>query len=37
VPLKANADEALKSSPTIEHVVVVKRGGELSEQVGATL
>jgi acetyl-CoA synthetase len=37
VPLKANADEALKSSPTIEHVVVVTRGGALSEQVGASL
>ena len=37
VPLKVNADEALESSPTIEHVVVVRRGGELSEQVGATL
>ncbi|HSG07616.1 MAG TPA: acetate--CoA ligase, partial [Longimicrobiales bacterium] len=33
VPLKANADEALKNSPTIEHVVVVRRGGELSEKV----
>ena len=27
VPLKANADEALNTSPTIEHVVVVERGG----------
>ena len=35
VPLKANSDEALKTSPTIEHVVVVQRGGELSEQVDA--
>ena len=26
-PLKAAADEALESTPTIEHVVVVKRGG----------
>ena len=33
VPLKANADEALKTSPTVEHVVVVRRGGELSEKV----
>jgi len=37
VPLKENADEALRSSPTIEHVVVVARGGDLSEQVGASL
>jgi acetyl-CoA synthetase len=37
VPLKANADEALESSPTVESVVVVRRGGALSEQVGATL
>jgi acetyl-CoA synthetase len=37
VPLKENADEALKTSPTIEHVVVVARGGALSEQVGASL
>ena len=37
VPLKANADEALKSSPSIEHVVVVARGGDLSEQVGASM
>jgi acetyl-CoA synthetase len=37
VPLKANADEALGISPTVEHVVVVARGGELSEQVGAFL
>jgi acetyl-CoA synthetase len=37
VPLKENADEALKTSPTIEHVVVVARGGVLSEQVGASL
>ncbi len=37
VPLKSNADEALETSPTIEHVVVVARGGDLSEQVGATL
>jgi acetyl-CoA synthetase len=37
VPLKENADEALKTSPTIEHVVVVARGGALSEQVGAPL
>jgi acetyl-CoA synthetase len=37
VPLKANADEALTKSPTIEHVVVVARGGSLSEQVGVSL
>jgi acetyl-CoA synthetase len=37
VPLKANADEALKTSPSIQHVVVVARGGPLSEQVGASL
>ncbi len=37
VPLKANADEALAKSPTIEHVIVVARGGSLSEQVGVTL
>jgi acetyl-CoA synthetase len=37
VPLKANADEALRSSPTIRHVVVVARGGDLSEQVGPSL
>jgi acetyl-CoA synthetase len=37
VPLKANADVALDSSPTIEHVVVVQRGGELSEQVNVPM
>jgi len=37
VPLKANSDEALAKSPTIEHVVVVARGGSLSEQVGVSL
>jgi len=37
VPLKENADEALRHSPTIQHVVVVARGGDLSEQVGASL
>jgi acetyl-CoA synthetase len=37
VPLKANADEALRSSPTVEHVVVVRRGGALSDQVRAEL
>jgi acetyl-CoA synthetase len=37
VRLKENADEALKSSPTVEHVVVVRRGGALSEQVNAEM
>jgi acetyl-CoA synthetase len=32
VPLKANSDEALERSPTVEHVVVVRRGGELSDR-----
>ena len=35
VPLKANADAALAKSPTVRHVVVVRRGGTLSEQVDA--
>jgi acetyl-CoA synthetase len=37
VPLKANADEALERSPSIEHVVVVRRGGELSERVDPSM
>ncbi len=37
VPLKANADVALERSPTIEQVVVVRRGGELSETVDASM
>ncbi|MEM7415410.1 MAG: acetate--CoA ligase [Gemmatimonadota bacterium] len=37
VALKANADVALKTSPTIEHVVVVARGGELTEQTPVTM
>jgi acetyl-CoA synthetase len=37
VPLKANSDEALAKSPTVQHVVVVARGGSLSEQVGVSL
>ena len=37
VPLKANADESLKTSPTVEHVVVVRRGGTLSEQTPADM
>jgi len=32
VPLKANADAALEKSPTVENVVVVARGGDLTEQ-----
>ena len=37
VPLKANADVALESSPTVQNVVVVRRGGALSEQVDAAM
>lgn len=37
VPLKRNADEALETSPTVEHVIVVRRGGELSEKVDAPM
>ncbi len=37
VPLKANADAALASSPTVEKVVVVRRGGALSERVDAAM
>jgi len=37
VPLKKNADEALATSPTVEQVVVVRRGGALSEQVDANM
>jgi acetyl-CoA synthetase len=37
VPLKANADEALERSPTVENVVVVARGGELSDQAWVTM
>jgi acetyl-CoA synthetase len=33
VRLKANADKALETSPTVQRVVVVRRGGELSEHV----
>ncbi|MBR44222.1 MAG: acetate--CoA ligase [Gemmatimonadetes bacterium] len=32
VPLKANTDVALEKSPTVKNVVVVARGGELTEQ-----
>ncbi len=35
VPLKANADAALERSPTVESVVVVRRGGALSDEVDA--
>ena len=35
VELKAHADEAVESCPSIEHVVVVARGGALTEQVDA--
>ncbi|WP_426955344.1 acetate--CoA ligase [Muricoccus radiodurans] len=35
VPLKANADEALKSCPTIKHVIVAKNtGGQVAMQDG---
>ena len=37
VALKANADAALENSPTVEHVVVVRRGGELSDKVDAAM
>ena len=37
VPLKSNADEALLNSPTVEKVVVVQRGGELTEKVDAKM
>jgi acetyl-CoA synthetase len=32
VPLKENADDALERSPTVEHVVVVARGGDLTRE-----
>ena len=32
VPLKANADAALEQSPTVENVVVIARGGDLTDQ-----
>jgi acetyl-CoA synthetase len=32
VPLKENADVALERSPTVEHVVVVARGGDLTRE-----
>ena len=37
VPLKANADVALESSPTVEGVVVVARGGALPEETPVTM
>ena len=33
VPLKANANAALKDSPTVGSVLVVRRGGELSRRI----
>lgn len=37
VSLKANADVAMASSPTVESVVVVARGGELTETTPVTM
>jgi acetyl-CoA synthetase len=37
VPLKKNADEAVERCPSIEHVVVVARGSELTTQVETTM
>jgi acetyl-CoA synthetase len=37
VPLKRNADEALERTSTVEHVVVVARGWNLSRTAGATM
>ena len=37
VPLKANADAALEQSPTVQNVVVVARGGDLTEQTAVTM
>jgi acetyl-CoA synthetase len=37
VNLKKNADEALERSPTVESVVVVARGGELTESTPANM
>ena len=37
VPLKVNADAAVESCPCIESVVVVARGGELTEKVKARM
>jgi acetyl-CoA synthetase len=35
VPLKKNADQAMETSPTVRHMVVVRRGGVLSERTDA--
>jgi acetyl-CoA synthetase len=37
IALKENADIALETSPTIEHVVVVARGGELTDRTPVTM
>ena len=37
VELKANADAAMEKSPTVEHVVVVARGGVLTEQTAVPM
>ena len=37
VPLKDNADTAVARCPTIEHVIVVARGSDLSEGVSASM
>jgi acetyl-CoA synthetase len=37
IALKENADIALDTSPTIEHVVVVARGGELTDRTPVTM
>ncbi|HBU57645.1 MAG TPA: acetate--CoA ligase [Gemmatimonadetes bacterium] len=37
VPLKANADAALEQSPTVQNVVVVARGGDLTEQTAVRM
>jgi acetyl-CoA synthetase len=37
VALKENADAALESSPTVESVVVVARGGDLTEHTAVTM
>ena len=37
VALKENADAALDNSPSVEHVVVVARGGELTERTAVTM
>ncbi len=37
IRLKSNADAALERSPTVEKVVVVRRGGTLSDTLGVTM